>query len=228
MKHVHPDKLIECYNVCRVGGDDFFYCIDLSNNNKSKEAESFIKDFKSHGYDIITPEDFHFTKRVEEFNKVSLHCSRVWGSECYRKYTFEEMCICGDWMFTRRHDGYNEEWTEIPKQGGRRAGAGAKSKHNLMGGTAVIRVPGYQKKQIKEFVDFLIETEQSDGVSLGLAISMGISALKGKKSVWEEQGLQDLAAHEQKYIECLQQLYDKLPRGFVSKTSEEEKRDSVL
>lgn len=214
MKHVHPDKLIECYNVCRIGGDAFFYCVDPSSNNKSKDVESFIKDLKSHGYDIITPEDFHFTERVEEYNKVSLHCSRIWGSECYRKYTFEEMCICGDWMFTRSVDRYSEEWAEIPKQGGRRAGAGAKSKHNLMGGTAVIRVPEYQKKQIKEFIDFLIEAEQSDGIRIGSAILEGIVSLKMDIEDWKKVGYHDLAAREQKYIDCLQQLYDKLPRGF--------------
>ena len=222
MKHVHPDKLIQCYNVCRIGGDDFFYCVDLSNSNKSKDIESFIKDFKSHGYDIITPEDFHFTERVEEYNKVSLHCSRVWGSEYYRKYTFEEMCICGDWMFTRSVDRYSKVWTEVPKKGGRRAGAGAKSKHNLLGGTAVIRVPELQKKQIKEFIDFLIETEQSDGVMLGVAILQGISALKEKISCWEEQGLHDLVIREQNHIDRLQQLFDKLPCGFVTKSSEDE------
>ena len=220
MKHVHPDKLIQCYHVRRIGSDAFFYCVDLSNNSKSKEVKSFIKDFKSHGYDIITPEDFHFTERVEEYNKVSLHCSRVWGSECYRIYTFKEMCICGDWMFARSVDRYSVEWAEVPKKGGRRAGAGAKGKHNLLGGTAVIRVPELQKKQIKEFIDFLIETEQSDGVMLCLSISKGISALKDKIRCWEELELHELGAREQEYIDYLQQLHDKLPFGFVTKSSE--------
>lgn len=217
MKHVHPDKLIKCYNVCRIGGDAFFYCVDLSNNNKSKEVESFIKDFKSHGYDIITPEDFHFTERVEEYNKVSLHCSRVWGSECYRKYTFEEMCICGDWMFTRSVDRYSEEWAEVPKKGGRRAGAGAKSKHNLLGGTSVIRVPKYGKEAIKEFIDFIVENELKDRGSLTRAISAGKFIIKERIEKWEERGLQELAEEDKKNLELLQQLYDKFPSGFFSK-----------
>lgn len=227
MKHIHPDKLIICYNICRVGGSRIIYSIDTSLPLAYKEQEQFVDDFKAHGFDVLTPEDFQFAERVGEYNEVSMRSARINEMSCYDEYSFEKLCVCGDWMFTTDYYCHTES-KELPKRGGKRAGAGAKSKHNLMGGTAVIRVPGYQKKQIKEFVDFLIETEQSDGVSLGLAISMGISALKGKKSVWEEQGLQDLAAHEQKYIECLQQLYYKLPRGFVSKTSEEEKRGSVL
>lgn len=227
MKHIHPDKLIQCYNVCRVGGNRIVSTIDTSQSHRPKEYEAFVEDFKAHGFDILTPEDFHFSDRVGEYNEVSMRSARIYEMSCYDEYSFEKLCICGDWMFTIDYD-YVTESKDLPKRGGKRAGAGAKSKHNLMGGTAVIRVPGYQKKQIKEFIDFLIETEQSDNVSLGLAISQGISALKEKMSIWEDQGLQDLTAREQEYIDRLQQLYDKLPRGFASKTSEEEKRGIVL
>lgn len=221
MKHVHPDKFIQCYHVCRVGGSRIINCIDTSKPLISKEEESFVAEFKAHGFDILTPEDFYFSDRVGEFNEVSMRFARISEMSCYDEYSFEQLCVCGDWMFTVGYD-YVTESKDLPKRGGKRAGAGAKSKHNLMGGTAVIRVPGYQKKQIKDFVDFLIETEQNNGVSLGLAISQGISAIKEKKSIWENKGFQDLADMEQGYIDCLQQLYDKLPRGFVSKTSEEE------
>lgn len=221
MKHVHPDKFIQCYHVCRVGGSRIVNCIDTSKPLISKEEESFVAEFKAHGFDILTPEDFYFSDRVGEYNEVSMRSARINEMSCYDEFSFEKLCVCGDWMFTTDYFCHTES-KDLPKRGGKRTGAGAKSKHNLEGGTAVIRVPGYQKKQIKDFVDFLIETEQSDGVSLGLAISQGISALKDKIRCWEEQGLHELVAREQEYIDCLQQLYDKLPRGFVTKSSEGE------
>lgn len=221
MKHVHPDKLIKCYNVCRVGGSIIFNTIDTSIPQTShpffsKEREHFINDFKAHGFDILTPEDFYFADRVGEFNEVSMRSARVSEMSCFDEYSFEKLCVCGDWMFTTDY-GCVTESKDLPKRGGKRAGAGAKSKHNLVGGTSVIRVPKYGKEAIKEFIDFIVENELKDRGSLTRAISAGKFIIKERIEKWEERGLQELAEEDKKNLELLQQLYDKFPSGFFSK-----------
>lgn len=232
MKHVHPDKLIKCYNVCRVGGSIIFNTIDTSIPQTShpffsKEREHFINDFKAHGFDILAPEDFYFEDRVGEFNEVSMRSARVSEMSCFDEYSFEKLCVCGDWMFTTDYSCVTES-KDLPKRGGKRVGAGAKSKHNLEGGTAVIRVPRYGKESIKDFIDFIIETNLQEERSLSFAIYEGMSAIKLRIARYEERGLQELAEDDKKNLDLLEKLYDKLPRGFVSKTSDEEKRGSVL
>lgn len=224
MKHVHPDKLIKCYNVCRVGGSIIFNTIDTSIPQTShpffsKEREHFINDFKAHGFDILTPEDFYFADRVGEFNEVSMRSARISEMSCFDEYSFEKLCVCGDWMFTTDY-GCVTESKDLPKRGGKRAGAGAKSKHNLVGGTSVIRVPKYGKEAIKEFIDFIVENELKDRGSLTRAISAGKFIIKERIEKWEERGLQELAEEDKKNLELLQQLYDKFPSGFFLKNNE--------
>lgn len=220
MKHVHPDKLIECYNVCRVGGDRIISYIDTSHPQFLKESEQFVNDFKAHGFDILTPEDFFFADRVRDCNEVSMRYARINEMSCYDEYSFEELCVCGDWMFTTDYSCVIES-KDLPKRGGKRAGAGAKSKHNLEGGTAVIRVPRYGKESIKDFIDFIIETNLQEERSLSFAIYEGMSAIKLRIARYEERGLQELAEDDKKNLDLLEKLYDKLPRGFCRKKDKE-------
>lgn len=215
MKHIHPNKLVTCCNVCRKGGGSIIWFIDTFDTGPfSKEQQSFVADFKAHGFDVLTPGDHLFREKVEEYNRVSMRSARRSGMSCYNEYSFEKLCVCGDWMFTLY--GYDSvtKSKELPKRGGRRAGAGVKPKHDLVGGTAVIRVPGAHKERIKEFVDFLVEADKAEGLSLQDAIRDGMQALVKQMSRLEERGLLDLVAAVQQELYLLQQLLTKMPRGF--------------
>lgn len=218
MKHVYPDKLLTCCNVCRRGGNGIIWFVDtFSTGPFSKEQQSFVTEFKAHGFDILTPGDRHFREMAEEYNRVSMRSARRSGMSCYNEYSFEKLCVCGDWMFTLYGYDFVTKSKSLSKRGGRRAGAGVKPKHDLVGGTAVIRVPGTHKEIIKEFVDFLVEADKAEGLGLQSAIRDGMRALVKQMIRLEERGALDLVAAVQQELDLLQQLQSKIPRDFLSK-----------
>lgn len=145
-----------------------------------------------HGYDVLTKNDQEFKEKLDSYNRVFELQAKKNGLTSYTKYELEELCVCGDYMFVE--NDYNLPSKEVDikdARGGKREGAGRKSKHkNLMHTeTTTIRVPKYYKDAIKGLIDFIFENPGIkhallDTYSLGLR-SSNEEQKKNAKLVWE-------------------------------------------
>ena len=147
-------------NLVKVGGNSCVECLSTKRHLLFDETREFVELLHKHGYDVLTKNDQEFKEKLDSYNRVFELQAKKNGLTSYTKYELEELCVCGDYMFVE--NDYNLPSKEVDikdARGGKREGAGRKSKHkNLMHTeTTTIRVPKLYKKDIKELIDFIIE-----------------------------------------------------------------------
>lgn len=194
MKHNSLKKLVTIYNLVREGGNYCFKEAVTYNDTYADDRKEFIKQVKTHGYDILNSNDFLYKEKLEEYNRVLELQAKKNGQSSYQKYLPKELCVCGKWLFTELEFVTESKEEEIKDaRGGQREGAGRKAKHSNLAyaKTTVIRVPEIYKKDIKTFVDWLIY-KASDGQNIRNAISSAGMALEEKGDKDNAQLLEEL------------------------------------
>lgn len=205
MKHNSLQRLVTVYHLVKVGGNHSYRWTDTSYDDYIDERKGFVNLVRTHGYDVLTEKDKDFMYCLNEYNRVRELEAKKHGESSYEKYLPKELCICGEWMFTEI------EYVTISKaevikdiRGGKREGAGRKARHSKLIGsqTAVIRVPDFYKKDIKDLIDWLIEKAE-EGQDVNSAL------------FWAERALEEEGDKEN--AQLLEELSNKLPHFFVKK-----------
>lgn len=194
MKHNSLQRLVTIYNLVREGGNYCFKEADTLCDTYSDERKEFVKQVRTHGYDILNANDFLYKEKLEEYNRALELQAKKNGQSSYEKYLPKELCVCGEWMFTEKECAVESKEEKIKDtRGGQRKGAGRKAKHSNLAytKTTVIRVPEIYKNDIKNFIDWLIE-KASDGQNICNAISLAEIALKWKGEKEDAQLLEEL------------------------------------
>ena len=194
MKHNSLQKLVTIYNLVREGGNYCFKEADTLCDTYSDERKEFVKQVRTHGYDILNANDFLYKGKLEEYNRALELQAKKNGQSSYEKYLPKEICVCGEWMFTEIEFVTESKDEKIKDaRGGQREGAGRKAKHSTLAytKTTTIRVPEIYKNDIKNFIDWLIK-KASDGQNICNAISLAETALEGKGEKEDAQLLEEL------------------------------------
>lgn len=206
MKHINLKTLTALYNLVKVGGNHRYNYVDTSSDNFIDERKDFVNLVRTHGYDILTPGDFQFEAKIMEYNRVMELQAKAEGFTSYEKCTCKEICVCGQWIFTDKQYAFDtEEVTISDNRGGKREGAGRKSKNSALISTetVVIRVPKYHKDEIKKLIDWLVD-KASSGDDVKGALFSAVSIIK-----LEEEGSRKAV--------LLEDLYSKIPNFYVNK-----------
>lgn len=213
MRHKHLQKFVTLHNVAKIGGRTIYWSVDTSVKEYGDDRRDFVSLIRTHGYDILSPSDFFFPEKVNQYNRILELKAKAGGCETYEKYAFSELCVCGPWLFTEFSFPPTQEATVKDNRGGFRPGAGRKSKNACLWSTqtAPIRVPAWQKDSIKGFIDWLIEKE-SECESVHELL---LHAMHNSERIAEElsrEGLHQQAQKESKKAVLFHELYEKLPR----------------
>ncbi len=185
-------QLHKICNLVKKGGNTRYNYVQL--DNAFGEQKKFIELVKTHGYDVFTEKDVDFKYWLNEYNRVLELQAKKNGQSSYEQYEPKELCVCGEWLFTEIDFVTDSKEGEIKDaRGGQREGAGRKSKYSnlVYTKTAVIRVPEIYKKDIKDFVDWLIG-KAADGQNICKTISLAEIALKEKGEKDNAQLLEEL------------------------------------
>lgn len=194
MKHNSLQKPVTIYNLVREGGNYCFMEAATHSDTYTDERKEFVKQVRTHGYDILTEGDYSYKKKLEEYNRVLKLQAKKNGQSSYEKYLPKELCVCGEWLFTELDFVTESKEEKIEDaRGGQREGAGRKAKYSTLAyaKTAVIRVPEIYKKDIKNFVGWLIG-KAADGQNIREAISSAEIALEEKGDKENAQLLEEL------------------------------------
>ena len=209
MKHNSLQKIITVYNLVKVGGNEIYPYTYTDKDNYVDERKEFVKQVRTHGYDILSSKDWEFQEKLEEYNRVLELEAKKHGESTYKKYETKTICVCGEWLFFESE--YVTETKEVAIKdcrGGQREGSGRKSRHSrLVGGsmTAVIRIPKLEKKGIKDLIDWLIDkAEEEKDIK---------SSLYSAQRALEEKG-------DKEDAQLLEELRSRLPHFSVRKVEE--------
>ena len=205
MKHNSLQKNKTIYNLVRTGGNYCFKEADTLCDTYSDERKEFVKQVRTHGYDIINANDFLYKEKLTEYNRALELQAKKNGQSSYEKYLPNELCVCGEWMFTEiEFVTVSKEENIKDARGGQREGAGRKARHSsiVYSRTTTIRVPEIYKKDIKTFVDWLIETAAA-GQDIDSAL------------FWSERALEE--KEDKENAQLLEELRMKLPRFAIGK-----------
>lgn len=179
------------YNLARKGGN---HCAHYPRVCKPfGEEKKFVELVKTHGYDVFTEKDAEFKYWLSEFNRVRELEAKMNGYSSYEMYLPDELCVCGDWIFMDKDCVTESKEVDVKDtRGGQREGAGRKSKHSKLGSqTAVIRVPKFEKTQIKDLIDWLIDKAE-EGLDVHIALLRSERALEEKGDKENAQLLEEL------------------------------------
>ena len=205
MKHNSLQKFITVYNLVKVGGNENYPYTYTDKDNYFDERKEFVKQVRTHGYDILSSKDWEFQEKLEEYNRVQELEAKKHGERTYKKYEPKTICVCGEWLF------FESEYVTESKEagikdarGGKREGAGRKARHSKLIDfqTAVIRVPEFEKNNIKKLIDWLIEMTE-EGRDVYIALFRAERAL-------EEEG-------DEENAQLINELRNKLPHFLVKK-----------
>ena len=205
MKHNSLQKNKTIYNLVRTGGNYCFKEADTLCDTYSDERKEFVKQVRTHGYDILNSNDWQFKEKLNGYNRVRELEAKKNGQSSYEKYFPNELCVCGEWMFTEIEFVTDSKEENIKDaRGGQREGAGRKARHSsiVYSRTTTIRVPEIYKKDIKTFVDWLIETAAA-GQDIDSAL------------FWSERALEE--KEDKENAQLLEELRMKLPRFAIGK-----------
>ena len=206
MKHKTIEVIDLAYNLVKIGGNSCVRYTNILGGYYSGECKEFVNQVRKYGYDVLSKNDQEFKEKLDSYNQVLKLQAKKNGLSSYTKYELEELCVCGDYMFSEKDpDVEMVKETEIQDlRGGKREGAGRKAKHSKLidSQTAVIRVPMIYKKEIKNFIDWLIDkAEEEQDVDSAL--------------FWSERALEEKGDKEN--AQLLEELRMKLPDFSVRK-----------
>ena len=163
MKHKTIEVIDLAYNLVKIGGNSCVRYTNILGGYYSGECKEFVNQVRKYGYDVLSKTDQGFKEKLDSYNRVLELQAKKNGLSSYTKHEFDELCVCGDWIFME-HDCVTESEEVAIKdaRGGKREGAGRKSKHkNLIHTeTTTIRVPKYYKNEIKGLIDFILRKNQ--------------------------------------------------------------------
>lgn len=201
-------------NLVKVGGNSCVECLSTRRHLFFDETREFVELLHKHGYDVLTKNDQEFKEKLDSYNRVLELQAKKNGLTSYTKYELEELCVCGDYMFVE--NDYNLPRKEVAikdARGGKREGAGRKSKHkNLIHTeTTTIRVPKYYKNEIKGLIDFIFE-EEPGKPDVKEAFYKAYMEVVAKANLYKDENLKRSA-------EFLQDFWDKLP--FITREKQE-------
>lgn len=214
MKHRRLDKYVTLYNVCREGGRECFQYVETLPQNRLpiRALKDFYRQVEEHGYDVLSPNDKEYERVVKALNAVSKKDAMKDDMSSYNHYKPEEVCTCGRWIFLEHLPYYDEkELKEIvyPKTARRKE---EEKPGKIKEKMSSIRVPAFQKESVKQFLDWLKETNASDA-SIYSALRYAKYAMESKAEKYAESPtLQSMADDLKKQIALLEELEDKLPR----------------
>ena len=220
MKHktIETAATTEVYNLVKIGGNSCIDCLCTKRNLYFDEKREIVELLHKYGYDVLNKNDQSFKEKLDSYNRVLELQAKKAGLSSYARYDIEELCVCGDYMFSERsYDVEVEKETEIQDlRGGKREGAGRKSKHKdlMHTETTTIRVPKFYKKDIKELIDFIFEKEPGKP-DLKNAFHKAYMEVVVKANKYEDEDLKRSA-------EFLQDLWEKLP--FIIREKQEQKK----
>lgn len=207
MKHKTIEAIDLAYNLVKIGGNSCVRFTNILGGYYSSECKEFVNQVRKYGYDVLSKNDQEFKEKLDSYNRVLELQAKKNGLSSYIKYELEELCVCGDYIFSERsYDVEVGKETEIQDlRGGKREGAGRKSKHkNLMyTETTTIRVPKYYKNEIKRLIDFIFE-EEPGKPDVKEAFYKAYMEVVAKANLYKDEKLKRSA-------EFLQDFWDKLP-----------------
>ena len=195
MKHNSLQRFITAYNLVKVGGNKCYPYTYTENDNYIDERKCFVEQIRAHGYDILSSNDSILQEKLKEYNRVLELEAKKQGLSTYEKHESKTICVCGEWLFFESE--YVTESKEVAIKdcrGGQREGAGRKSRHSKLmcaDVTTVIRVPKFQKKEIKNLIDWLIDKAE-EGQDIGSALFKAGMALEENGKKEEAQLLEEL------------------------------------
>ena len=214
MKHRRLDKYVTLYNVCKEGGKVVYNYVETLPQQRlqDRNLKEFYRQIEEHGYDVLSPSDKEYERVVKTLNAVSKKDAMKDDMSSYSHYKPEETCTCGRWIFFEHLPYYDEkELKDIvyPKTARRKAEEKpVKIKEKI----SSVRVPAFQKESVKQFLDWLKETNASDA-SIYSALRDAKYAMESKAEKYAESPtLQSMADDLKKQIALLEELEDKLPR----------------
>lgn len=206
MKHKTIESIDTAYNIVKIGGNSCIKYIYTFIEDYMDVRKGFVDLIRKYGYDVLSKNDQEFKEKLDSYNQVLKLQAKKNGLSSYTKYELEELCVCGDYIFSEKDpDVEMVKETKIQDlRGGKREGAGRKAKHSKLidSQTAVIRVPMIYKKEIKNFIDWLIDkAEEEQDVDSAL--------------FWSERALEEKGDKEN--AQLLEELRMKLPDFSVRK-----------
>ncbi len=213
MKHRKLDKYVTLYNVCRDGGKMIYSYVETLPQYRlqDRKLKDFYRQIEEHGYDVITPSDKEYERIVKSLNTVSKKDAMNDEMSSYNHYKPTELCTCGRWIFFE-HMPYYDEKEQIDIVYRRPARKRTEEKTKIKEKMSSIRIPAYNRESVKQFLDWIKETNSS-GASVLEAIRLAQYALERKADEYAESPtLQKMAEDMKKQLAILRELEDKLPR----------------
>ena len=214
MKHRRLEKYVTLYTVCKEGGKVIYNYVETlpQHRLKDRSLKEFYRQIEEHGYDVMTPNDKDYEQVVKALNAVSKKEAMKNEMISYNHYKPEEICTCGRWIFFEHMPYYDDkEQKEIAYRKTvkkNKEGQPAKIKERM----SSIRVPDFQKEAIKQFLDWIKETNASNS-SIYQALRDAKYAMESKVEKYAESPtVQSMAEDMKKQIALLEELEKKLPR----------------
>ena len=223
MKHNSFQTLTTLYNLVKIGGHKLYLDVDTRNDNYKDERQEFIRLVRTHGYDILSSDDFMYEEKMNEYNRVLELKAKSENFDCYDKLICDEICVCGQWIFTNKEFcGHKEETKVADIRGGHRTGAGRKPKNPelISTKTVVIRVPELHKQEIKTLIDWLV-SKATQGEDVISALHSSINALEYKAEELNRQtstgAVTEQAEKCEEEAKIIKDMCSVLPRFFTKK-----------
>lgn len=211
MKHYKLHLFKTFYGVCRKGGKAVYHFVETQPENRMQDRslKDFFRQIEEHGYDVLTPSDNDFKRIVSAYNATSKRAAKTDELSSYDHYKPESICTCGRWIFFD-HNPYSSEKDSLEIV--YKKPVKSKAERLAKGKMATIRVTAFEKVSIKQFLDWLRETNKGDKSVLS-ALREAQYAMESKAEKYEESPiLQSMTEDLRKCIKLIEELEEKLPR----------------
>lgn len=139
--------------------------------HRGRNHDPFYKLINEHGYDVLRPSDgLQYQNALKVLNDELQKEASKYDAVSYKSFKHgTPICRCGKYVFLTKQEVLDADQEEVdiskPKRGGARDGAGRKAAYGSSSSstrTTTIRVPEFQKKQIKSLIEWLSSINSSD------------------------------------------------------------------
>lgn len=192
-----------------------------------------------HGYDELChdtdySECFSVIHRINHLIKQKAIKDRAAKYTIYKESgsAIKSICRCGDWYFVFNDYSLVEETKDldyekidsVKKSGGARVGAGRKSQYSKLKypETTSIKVPKWEKEDIKKLIEWIIDNDSSKVID---AILTAVSDMKWSASKMDEYSLEGAAKHREQAV-LLDELWKKIPRFYYAEENVTDSKES--
>lgn len=112
MKHKTIEAIDLAYNLVKIGGNSCVRYTNILGGYYSGECKEFVNQVRKYGYDVLSKTDQGFKEKLDSYNRVLELQAKKNGLSSYTKHEFDELCVCGDWIFME-HDCVTSERQNI-------------------------------------------------------------------------------------------------------------------